>query len=700
MKLPNIFKFYILLLFLFPVIVFAQGYEEFSGDVTINAAVTEDMYSTVEVLPSTVEIMEKATVIVTLRDSNLSPLVGHYIQLKADGLVFNQPLQQSNSHGKIYVEVYATTPGTYGICAEDITYEGLIIDILDCDTLYVTPVSIPALLSEPYYTKGTSNSLFWSSIGSSYHYYVEMSEESDFSIVKSSSGWVSGTMFQFTNLVNERMYFYRVKARNYYGGESNWSNVVFSVQDAEKPTIEILSISGLEDNNTVEWESNFVITFEYRVKDNLSLEEVEFFCIRKDNSKSLCGHTVKSGVLYTTTVKLSQLEKQSLNTLFKEYGFCIKASDTAGNINDKCDISVTIPVWEESEDPEEKVKPPDEVPTYVRRRFTDIVDSTRIRLDDLFSNIDVDRLTGIGATTALATFTIGLTTLLGSLFYIPMYISQIFFNILSWLGLRGKGQLSGFVYDSSTKSPVAQAIVRVYSKKGGLVWTDVTDSRGRFTLSLKDGIYKIEVSASNYKFPSKIVFGKSDYPLDNIYHGDYFEVKDGVIPDFSIPIDPEELSTFRKFSTIFRGTSILVLKVVGLLFFIFGLTFSIYAYYTIPNTFNFFLIVLYIPFFVLIIKALLKRDLSYGIVKLEEGESLKGIPVGLKDEDYKKVVSKRVTDGKGRYRFVVNDGEYKLEVLDAGYEIVRVEKEKKRKLSDGSFLIVANIVVKAIDVEN
>jgi hypothetical protein len=267
------------------------------------------------------------------------------------------------------------------------------------------------------------------------------------------------------------------------------------------------------------------------------------------------------------------------------------------------------------------------------------------------------------------------------------------------LGLRKRGKLSGYVYDSRTKEPISQAVVRVYTKGGNLVWTDVTDIRGLFRMGLEDGEYRIEVSARGYKFPSESIFGKSDYPLENVYHGEEFNVAQGVVPEFSIPIDPIEMSTFSKFMTSLRGRFRAIYKVASLLFFVFGLIFSVYTYNRNPNWFNFIIILLYVPSFVLVVRAVFKKSLESGVVTNDKGEPLENIAVGLRDEEYGRIVAKRHTDGNGRYRFIVDKGNYSLEILDTEYEVVEIEEEKLKRLSDGSVLVALDAVVKPIKVE-
>lgn len=703
MRLPRIVKILFLLCFLLlttPILAFEQ-YITFEDDVEVTASITEDTFSTVDVLPNVVDVKESAIVTVTVKGGVFEALPGHYIELVANGLIFNQPSQPSNSQGQVTVSVYANTPGAYNICANDITYPDLVINIIDCTTLYVTPVTSPSLISEPMYTPGNSNTLFWNSVGSNYQYYIEVSLYNNFNTIKQSSGWLAGTMFEFSNLANGSMYFYRVKARNSYGGESDWSGVEFSVQDSESPTIELISVSGLGENNTVEWESGYGVEFVYKVEDNLSLDSTDFFCVKRDSSKYSCGDTTKNGSIYTTVLRLSELEKDGIAHLFLEYEFCVEAVDTVSNEAQLCGIQLLIPEWSEPGEPVEpdEPKPPPPIVTFIDKVVDDVVDTTEFILEGLFGDLNEYELENINTTTTIVTLLVGLGTLLGGLLYIPIYLFELLLSFLSWLGLRKKGKLSGYVYDSDSKEPIPQAVVRTYNLEGKLIWTDVTDNRGFFNLALRDGVYKLEASSNKYSFPSKVIFGKADYPLENVYHGEEFTIKNGIVPEFSIPMDSIDLNWFRRLLITANSRTRVLFKVLSVILFLFGLIFSVYTYHINSNIFNFLIIVLYIPSFLLVTKALFKKGLEYGVVKNEEGEVLSDVAVGLRDVEYKRIVAKRITDGKGRYRFIVDMGVYNIEVLDTEYEVVSIEKKDVKHLSDGSVLIALDVLVKRIVVE-
>ncbi len=99
------------------------------------------------------------------------------------------------------------------------------------------PPSPPYLDPEPPFTKGISNLITWISVGpqDQVQYLAQCSRDYFQSIYKQSN-WISSTGYKFDGLESGVEYFYRVKARN-LAGESPYSNVESSIQDAELPFI-------------------------------------------------------------------------------------------------------------------------------------------------------------------------------------------------------------------------------------------------------------------------------------------------------------------------------------------------------------------------------------------------------------------------------------------------------------------------------
>jgi len=597
--LKTIFFFFTFLTFSFFAlnILYAQTMVPLdSGEVEINANINVDMYSQLSLSPTTVEIRQSSEVSITTLNPDGTPRTGRtieiYVQGDSTGVSIIQPSQQTDAFGKTSGKISSSIPGSYTVCAKDIT-EGYDIFIEDCETLYVIPVPAPTMLAEPEYTKGDSNNVMWNMPGSGvYNYYVQLSTVSDFSQIEDNSGWISNLAYEFTGLESGQMYFYRVKARNAYGGESAWSNIVFSVQDDTGPEIVLISISDIEENTNVNWEKNFTINIRYRITDNIDITSKDFWCVGKNQSKYDCFYiATEDGDFWDISIQLRHLEKTESGNLFDQYAFCVEAVDAVNNVSRNCDAKLDIPV----ETPEEEIPPPviPRIPliTRIREKLERMVDETLLKLKEF-------DMTDVTVIITIINLLVAFALLLKRLGYFPHFIIQLIIGLLNLLGFRKKGNISGYVYDSVTKEPIQQAVVRVYNEVHELVWTSVTDSNGYYrTTELKDAEYYIKVTASGYTFPSKVVFGKTDFPLEDVYHGDPFLTREERIPNFSIPMDKEELGGFRKKVASFFSRTKILWKILHIFLFVFGLVLSIYAVHLTPVLWNYVMLGLYIPAF-------------------------------------------------------------------------------------------------------
>ena len=666
--------------------VYSQMVPVETDDVVVEAKITVDLYSTITLNPVTVQINQPSNVQIRILSPNGVGISGRSVVIVAPGLNITQPTVVTDSSGRTTGVVSSSIPGTYSVCAKDTTF-GYDITIQNCRTLYVVPVLVPVFLPEPYYTKGTVNTVLWNSLGTGYEYYVEVSEDSNFNTVLTNSGWKSTTSHQFTQLEDSTMYFYRVKARNVYGGVSGWSNVVFSVQDAIPPEIETLSIGEVGENDTVEWEPDHTIQMIFRVTDNLQLSDATFLCVNSQGSTYSCVSDYSmEGDNLIVNVQLRDLERVSGVYLKTRYEFCVEARDEAGNINRVCNIFINIPQAEV-----EPSKPP--VIEIIDRTVDDIneaLDKTVGQLDP----VDLERVT---TTTSIITITTATLITIGTLLNLPYFLLQFLLNLLSWFGLRGGAKPLGYVYDALTKDPISQAIVRIFNTENKIVWSDVTNGKGYFSARLEPGKYKIVVRATEYTFPSTIIFGREDFPLSNVYHGEEFEHREGQDLNFSIPLDPNEVSEFRVWREILWGRIKNIVNILYIILFIIGLVLATYMYSKNPYWLTTLVLILYIPSFFLTLRNIFGRRDRYGTVRDTDGKPVEGVVVGLREKEFDKVKIKRVTDRHGRYRIFVDRGNYTLEVLDTSFKVEEIEGGSGIELKKNEQWITKDIIVSRLE---
>lgn len=666
-------------LFLFVPNIYAQ----LQDDVVVSANINVDFYSTVNVNPSTVEIFQPSIVEIRILNPSGQGIPGRQIEIVAPGLNIIQPITLTDATGRTTGSVSSGTAGTYTVCAKDTTF-GYDIDIQNCKTLYVIPVPVPSMLPEPQYTKGLTNTVLWQSLGPAYRYNVQVSEFSNFSVIKQESGVINATSFEFTNLENGKMYFYRVRAQNLFGGVGGWSNSVFSVQDAQNPSISILDISSVGENTTNNWSSSFTITMLFRVTDNLQLASTQFICLNSQGNAYPCTNSSnQEGDIFTVNIRLGDLERRSGTFLRQRYEFCVEAVDGATNVQRLCNIYIDIPPGEDAVEP--PVAPP------IIKRVEKVIEDINVILDDTVGKLDPKDLDRVTTTTSVVTATSAIAIAAGGLSSVPYFLFQLFLNILSLLGFRKAAKPVGFVYDSVTKEPISQAIVRIFNEENRIVWSDVTDGKGYFTAKLKDGKYKIVVRAPRYIYPSTVVFGKEDYPVTNVYHGEKFVVSGETEINFAIPLDPMETSKLRLKLEGFWTRIKFVVNIIHVLLFLAGITLAFYTYYNSPSVLSLVVLLLFVPTFFFILRNLLNRD-RYGLVIDRSKNPLEGVVVGLRESEFDKIVAKRVTDVRGRYRFLADEGRYYIEILDTGYKVENIKGGNEVYLKRES-LITRDIVL-------
>ena len=249
--------------------------------------------------------------------------------------------------------------------------------------------------------------------------------------------------------------------------------------------------------------------------------------------------------------------------------------------------------------------------------------------------------------------------------------------------VRKKEKRTGVVYDSVTKEPVKLAIIRFFDKEDKLITTEVTDAMGAYYLDY-EGEYRMEVSANRYSFPSKIISGK-DSSYSNIYTGGYVTEKEA-----SIPVDMKENGVIRSVFVFLSNKVGLLWSVVCWILFILG--FSLVLYDLTVEITNLSLILFGIYIF-LLLTSFISLKKKYGSVISAYGDVLSGYKVRLENKELESISYERITNEEGKYKFVVPDGNYQLQVLNRNGDVVFNKDIFDVKSKDGLISIVEDIVI-------
>lgn len=349
---------------------------------------------------------------------------------------------------------------------------------------------------------------------------------------------------------------------------------------------------------------------------------------------------------------------------------------------------------EESSDSQEEEKPVSGVLGDFGTSLKEITEKVgEVVENSTVSNLNEGQLQTVAATTSVITVTVGASVAAGGISQFLYAVVQYLTGVLNWFGFKRKKVQYGFVYDSYTKEPISGAVVRIYEPEGGIVDTIVTDEKGAFSGNLKPGIYKIEVRKRGFTFPSKLIKGKVDLPVQNIYHGGDFILSENDIVDLAIPLDSDTLDKNKKGAVV--ATSIFgnIFSILNIFLFLAGISMTIYMNNKYPSTSNMLLSLVYIPALYAIIVSFVGTGKKYGVVKDVSRKTLKGIQVGIREMEFDQIIAKRITDDKGKYRFVLPAGKYKIEILDREYLVDNIAKGAEVQ-SKKEFVINRRIVVK------
>jgi len=300
-------------------------------------------------------------------------------------------------------------------------------------------------------------------------------------------------------------------------------------------------------------------------------------------------------------------------------------------------------------------------------------------------------------TVAATVVTVGVSAglALGSLSQMSYMLIQSILGLLSAVGFRRKRIYYGFVYDSYSKEPLSAAVVRIFNREKVLVETAVTDSSGKFSGDLSEGDYTISVAKRGYEFPSRFVKGE-DYPIQNVYNGTLSVYGKNAEVQLAIPVDRKKMKGSSKLLLVVRRVLQKILPILNIVLFCAGISVYIYMYSKYPSTGNLLIGLIYIPAFFFLLRSVFGASGQYGRVVDEKGKGVEGVSVVMKDVEFNRVVSKRVTEKNGRYRFIMSKGVYKLDIEDENYVLKDISTVKEISVKKDNGIVGKKIVVRKI----
>ncbi len=251
---------------------------------------------------------------------------------------------------------------------------------------------------------------------------------------------------------------------------------------------------------------------------------------------------------------------------------------------------------------------------------------------------------------------------------ISLFLTRAINRVLIFLSLRHQQPFWGMVYDSVTKQPLDPAIIKLsyVDEKGAQ--TCVTDMEGRYGFLAVPGKFKILASKANYTFPSRLVSGDTDGIFTNLYHGEFFELReDSEVIAPNIPMDPAEFDWNQQAKQAkvlkYPYRTLLIKRVVAILFwFVFALAALMEFKYMGLNYWLWALLGIY---FIILACALFAPPLRlWGMILDGAGQPVAGAQLALYSPLLASVVLGKATSyDDGKFLLRTNPGDYILKVM-------------------------------------
>ncbi len=338
------------------------------------------------------------------------------------------------------------------------------------------------------------------------------------------------------------------------------------------------------------------------------------------------------------------------------------------------------------------VVPPTFFPPAITQAVTDIIENVREPIANMSP-----AATGVGVAVGVSQAVL-LTTNVTSVYDLYLLLLK-FIGLITGLFRKKRNEPWGVVYDSVTKRPLDPAYVIAQIQGGTQSKGEaITDLDGRYGFLLSPGEYHIVANKTHYKFPSEKLKGAArDELYENLYYGDPFQVREGGVVQYNIPLDPVEFDWNEfaknqdKVFQVYSKKQNIRRWIFNITFYI-GFLFSSATLFLTPTPLNMGVVGIY----VLILAFQIFWHSTHKITRVMNKTTGKSLPFALIKVWYpglNTAAKKVVTDELGRFYFLVPPGNYYVTVEakqpDGTYkEVLRTEPmELKRGVVKQDFLV-------------
>lgn len=304
-------------------------------------------------------------------------------------------------------------------------------------------------------------------------------------------------------------------------------------------------------------------------------------------------------------------------------------------------------------------------------------------VENATKSIIAPSVVGVSAVAVLPSLWVSVVPFLRFLFLQPI--------LLFW---RRKRKKWGVVYNAFTKLPIDLATVRLLdAKTKKIVQSRVTDIKGRFLFIVDPGEYLIQLTKNGFTFPASLLDGKKeDGEFLDVYHGEPIKVTaENTVVTPSVPMEPSDKKEKVPWKIIWRGRLVVLQQAVSLL----GVLGTALAFYIIPQWYiGIFLVIQILLYFGFNRFAKPKKPNGWGIVSEQDNKQPVGRAIArLFSKEYNKLIETKITDGKGRYAFLVGPSDYYVTFEKTGFKTEKIPDIPSSEVKKEGF-IGKNVVLK------
>jgi hypothetical protein len=264
-------------------------------------------------------------------------------------------------------------------------------------------------------------------------------------------------------------------------------------------------------------------------------------------------------------------------------------------------------------------------------------------------------------------------------------LSNSLFAIFAPPAWAGKQPSWGLVYDSISKKPLKDVVLRVFAEPSGRLKSSIKSNiNGAFGFILPPGRYSLIASLMGYEFPSKLIIGNTDGKFLSVYKGGNLDVAgDGqqkAQVDINVPLDRATMTTLDVIQVRTLATISRFFQTIRLPFMIIGTIAAGYLLFKDHRIIDYVIGILYVVLWAVEIKNMLKKK-AYGMVRDTAGNPVSMALIRAIDQRGRlKFTSATGDDGK--FQLFLDPGVYRLDVSRGGYRNIRTELFKIDKIQD------------------